>query len=302
MRYDLNLLRAFDALYQEQNVSRAAQSIGLSQPAMSAALSKLRTLFNDPLFIRQRYGVVPTEKAQSLHKGIAEALANLDEVVRQEQQFDPARSTQKIEIAANDYFELLFVPTLLSRLRSEAPHIQLSISTLAQDVRETGVMSGQTQLAFGRLSDPPDNLIMREAVHEKLACLVSDTPSNHRTRLTVSDYQEAKHVVVKPSQHLKTGIFQLLEQHKIHRKIVCEVTRFHAVADLITNSNLIATLPRAVCQHLALQSGLKMLPMPIEVGTFPFHLAWHRRYQKDPAHKWLREIVLDCCQKHALTT
>lgn len=296
MKYDLNLLRAFDAIYTERNVSRAAGKLFLSQSALSAQLTRLRELFNDPLFIRQRHGVMPTEKAVHLHSAIVPLIEELDEVVQGEQEFTPAVSSMQFTIAGNDYFEYLVLPLLIARLAKLAPHITIAMQPLTQDVRETGAMSGKTQLVFGRLAYPPDNLVMKDVMTEHFSCLVSENHSWLENTLTLEEFNQLDHVVVKPATRLKTGLFKELAEHGITRQVRCEVTHFQYVPALIEQSNLIATLPTRICQAFTRTNQVRILPPPIALPGFPFQIGWHKRYQNDSAHTWLRNQIMQCCK------
>ncbi|MFT7389048.1 MAG: DNA-binding transcriptional LysR family regulator [Candidatus Endobugula sp.] len=295
IKYDLNLLKAFDAIYKERNVTRAAESMSISQPAMSAVLTRLRDLFNDPLFIRHKSGVAPTEKAIDIHSDIERALDILDGVVQSEQLFTPLTEKRTFTIAASEYFQIAILPALLIYLRQHAPHIRVVCITFTQDLADTGMMSGNTDLAFGRITDPADNLIVKQVITEGLSCLVSATHSSIKQRLTMQQFEKFPHVVIQPHGKLKTGVFQMLRAKKINRDIACVVTHFQLATDVLIDSDYIAVLPTRLCQRFTQNGQLKLLAPPEDLGTFPFHLAWHRRYQKDPAHQWLRNQIMACC-------
>lgn len=296
IKYDLNLLKAFDAIYKERNVTRAAERISISQPAMSAVLNRLRNLFNDPLFIRDKFGVAPTEKATTIHPDIERALDILDSLVQSEQLFTPLTEKRTFTIAANEYFQIVILPPLLQYLRQHAPNIRINCSTFTQDLSNTGMITGGVDLAFGRISDPADNLVVREAMKESLACLVSQKHSTIKHRISVQQLEKFSHVVVKPYGKLKTGVFQSLSSQKIKRNVACTVTHFHMVTNLLIDSDYIAILPQQLCNLFTQNKQIKQLKPPIDLGEFPFHLAWHRRYQNDPAHQWLRQQIMTCCE------
>ena len=172
MRYDLNLLPVFLALMEERSVTRAAERLGITQPALSNALTRLRTLLQDPLFIRERYGMQPTPKAEALAPVIAAALASLDDLILGQQDFDPAKARQLITIAPNSYVEFVLVPAIVARLRERAPGISLRLVPYGTDLAETGLISGSTALALGRIVDPPDNLVVQQLMDEGLECIV----------------------------------------------------------------------------------------------------------------------------------
>ena len=206
IKYDLNLLKAFDAIYKERNVTRAAERISISQPAMSAVLTRLRDLFNDPLFIRDKFGVAPTEKATNIHPDIEHALDTLDSLVQGEQLFTPSTEKRTFTIAANEYFQTVILPKVLKYLRQHAPNIRIDCLAFTQDLSSTGIITGGTDLAFGRISKPASNIIVKQAMTESLACLVSQQHSTIKQRLTVQQLERFPHIVVQPHEKLTTGI------------------------------------------------------------------------------------------------
>lgn len=297
MRYDLNLLPVFLALMEERNVTRAAQRLGITQPALSNALVRLREMLQDPLFIRERYGMQPTQKAQALAPGIAEAIANLDALVLGQQGFDPAQAERLFTLAPNSYVEFVLAPGLVTLLRQRAPGIRLRLTPYGTDLAETGVSSGATAMVLGRIIDPPDNLVVQHLMDDGLACVVrADHPTVDK-RMSRKQYEQLKHVNVLPPGRLRAGLFQALEQQGLRREVAVSVTHFLAIPELIAATDYCATLPIQICRRLARDKRLKVLPTPVDLGTFPLEMAWHVRYRHDPAHQWLRALVSEAVQQ-----
>ncbi|WP_108126946.1 LysR substrate-binding domain-containing protein [Saccharospirillum mangrovi] len=292
MRYDLNLLPILLALIEERSVTRAADRLGMTQPAVSNALTRLRSLLNDPLFIRERYGMQPTAKAMALAPVIEAALGDLDEAILEQQDFNPQRAERQFVIAPNSYAELVLAPLIVSRMREQAPGIRLRLTPYGSDLAETGVISGETALAIGRMVDPPDNLVVQHLMDETLACVVRADHPEVSDRLTRPQYERLKHVNVLPPGRLRAGLFQALERQQLKREVAVSVTHFLAVPEIIAVTDYCATLPSQVCRRLADDPRLKILPPPVDLGTFPVDMAWHRRYRDDPAHRWLRLLIL----------
>ncbi len=172
MRYDLNLLPVFLALMEERSVTRAAGRLGITQPALSNSLNRLREMLKDPLFIRERYGIRPTQLAEEISPTIETALAQLDDLVVHQQDFDPASAERLFLIAPNSYVELVLMPALVARLREQAPGIKLRMTPFGNDLADTGVISGTTAMVLGRIIDPPDNLVVQHLMDDGLACIV----------------------------------------------------------------------------------------------------------------------------------
>lgn len=293
MRYDLNLLPVFLALMEERSVTRAAERLGMTQPALSNALGRLRDMLQDPLFIRERYGMQPTEKAEALAPGIAAAVASLDELVLGQQGFDPAQAERLFTLAPNSYVEFVLVPGIVARLRERAPGIRLRLVPFGADLAETGVISGATAMVLGRITDPPDNLVVQPVMEDGLACVVRADHPQVRKRISPKQYEQLKHVNVLPPGRLRAGLFQALQRHGLRREVAISVTHFLAIPEIVAATDYCATLPRLICRHLARDARLKILAAPVDLGTFPVEMAWHVRYRHDPAHQWLRDLVIE---------
>lgn len=291
MRYDLDLLPVFLVLMEERSVTRAARRLGITQPALSNALARLREMLRDPLFIRQRYGMQPTQKAEEIAPTLATALASLDAVVLGQQAFDPARSTDQITMAPNSYVEFALVPGIVAKLRERAPGVRLRLTAYGSDVTETGVTTGTTALAMGRFVDPPPNLVVQHLMDESLACVVRAGHPEVRGAITKKQYERAKHVNMVPPGRLRTGLFQRLDRVGLRRDVAVSVTHFLAVPEIVAVTDYCATLPRLICRRLEQDPRVQVLDAPVDLGTFPVEMAWHVRYRHDPAHEWLRALV-----------
>jgi DNA-binding transcriptional LysR family regulator len=293
MRYDLNLLRVFTVLMEERNVTRAAERLGVTQPALSNSLNRLRETLGDPLFVRERYGVKPTMVALEIAPTITETLTRLDELILGQQAFDPATASRQIVIAPNSYVEFALAPAIVARLRERAPGIALRMTPYGNDLAETGVVSGATALAMGRIIDPPDNLVVQHLMDEGLSCVVRADHPDIGDKITRAQYERMKHVNVLPPGRLRAGLFQALERQALKRDVAVSVTHFLAVPEMIAATDYCSTLPRLICKRLAHDRRLKILPAPVDLGVFPVQMAWHVRYRHDPAHRWLRSLIAE---------
>jgi DNA-binding transcriptional LysR family regulator len=297
MRYDLNLLPVFVTLMEERNVTRAADRLGITQPALSNALARLRVVMRDPLFVRERYGMQPTQMALELAPVIATALAAIDGAVLGQQEFDPAEADLSFTIAPNSYVEYVLMPAIVARLRETAPGIRLRLTPYGNDLIETGVMSGTTAMVLGRIVEPPDNLVVQHLMDEGLACVIRADHPEISDSLSKEQYERMRHVNVVPHGRLRVGLFQALEQRGLRREVAVSVTHFLAVPEMIAVTDYCATLPRLICRHLAADPRLKIVQAPVDLGSFPVDLAWHVRHRNDPAHRWLRSLIADVARE-----
>ncbi|KHA65189.1 LysR family transcriptional regulator [Sphingomonas hankookensis] len=291
MRYDLNLLPIFVALMEERSVTRAAERMGMTQPALSNALSRLRLMLQDQLFVRERYGIQPTPIALELSPLIAEALAQLDDAILGQQAFDPAQAERLFTIAPNGYVEFVLVPAVVARLEKVAPGIKLRLTPYGNDLVETGVVSGMTALVLGRIVDPPDNLVVQHLMDEGLACAVRADHPDVGDAMTREQFEAMKHVNIVPPGRMRAGLFQALAHQQLKRNVAISVTNFFAVAEMVAVTDYCAILPSLICRRLMHDPRLKILPAPVDLGSFPVEMAWHVRYRHDPAHRWLRALI-----------
>lgn len=291
MKYDLNLLPVLVALMEERNVTRAAERLGMTQPALSNALNRLRDMLHDPLFIRERYGMRPTQMAEELMPVITTALASLDDVIQGQQEFDPSKTTRLFTLAPNSYVEFVLMPALVARLRESAPGIRVRLMPFGNDLIETGVISGATDMVLGRIVDAPNNMVVQHLIDEGLACVVRADHPEIGNHLTAEQYERIKHVNVLPPGRIRAGLYQALEQQGLKRQVAVSVTHFLAVPEMIAVTDYCATLPGLICRHLAKDPRLKVIPAPVNLGTFPVEMGWHVRYRHDPAHRWLRSLI-----------
>lgn len=296
MKYDLNLLPVMLVMMEERNVTRAAERLGITQPALSNALNRLRDTLNDPLFIRERYGMRPTPKAEQLAQVVSVALSSIDNVILGQQDFDLLQATRLFTLAPNSYVEFIMMPAIVARLRVCAPGIRLRLTPFGNDVTETGVISGNTDMVLGRIVDPPDNLVVQHLMNEGLACVVrADHPLVGDT-LSADLYEQLRHVNVLPPGRMRAGLYQALEQRGLRRQVAVSVTHFLAVPEMIAVTDYCATLPRLICQHLSRDTRLRIVPAPVDLGTFPVEMGWHARYRDDPAHRWFRSLMVETAQ------
>lgn len=214
---------------EERSVTRAAERLGMTQPALCNALSRLRATLQDPLFIRERYGIQPTPIALELAPKIAETLAMLDAVLGQ-QDFDPATAEQHFTIALSGYVEFVLVPALIAKLQQEAPGIKLKFTPYGVNLVETGVVSGTTAIVLGRIVDPLNSLVVQHLLDEGLACVVRADHAGVGDSISRAQFERLKHVNVVPPGRLRAGLSQTLAQQRLARNVAISVTNFFATA------------------------------------------------------------------------
>ena len=292
-RPDLNLLPIAFALYDELNVSRAAQVLGMSQPAVSMALRKLRTLFNDPLFVRAPTGVAPTPRAHALVRAARPLLERLREDLLTEESFDPALGTRTISIALSDVGEMVFLPKLLESFRAQAPQCAIRSVSMPPPQLVQGFEKGDIDLAVGYFPD----LTRRSFLQQRLfthhfACLMRAGHPRYAKRLSLKAFLEIEHAVVHAEGRSQEIFERFLERKRIRRNVVLLTPHFLSLPIIIARSDLVATVPHAVALYFARMSrDLAFALPPFDVAGFDVKQHWHRRFHNDPRNRWLRQQV-----------
>jgi len=289
--FDLNLLRAFDVLMQEQNVSNAAKRMHLSQPAMSNTLSRLRDLLDDPVLVRTSLGMQPTPKAKSLEKSIRTALQTIDQSLCAEPDFNPATSEQVFHIATTDYAELLLIPKLLNHLSQVAPGIRLEIHSLGPDIPEPELEKGAFDFALGRFTEVPKRLRSEFWLSEKLVCLVQNNHSFLRREISLEQFLTVPQIWVSGGQ--RTGVVdQWLKENKLKRNVTHSTPSFLIAPSVVAQTDMLVVTPLSVANHFTDKLPVKILPLPMKLAPFDLHILWHPFHAETPAHTWFREQLL----------
>jgi DNA-binding transcriptional LysR family regulator len=303
---DLNLLVALDALLQEQNVSRAARRIGLSTPAASHALARLRAQLGDPLLVRAGQRMVATPRAAELrdrvHALATEALAVLSPAAPSE----PRTLARTFRVTASDHLLAVMGPTL-DRLLRGAPGVNLHVAALVRD-EPAELRDGTLDLAIGvydysPYSELPAELRIQQLFEDRFVCVVrGDHPAVGRT-LSVAQYAALAHVQVAPRGSTGGYVDELLTRHGLRRRIARAVPFFLAALALVAETDYILTISLRLARRLAPRFGLRMIAPPRALGLEPYAVAqlWHPRNERDPGHRWLRDAVAEAARSVART-
>jgi DNA-binding transcriptional LysR family regulator len=290
---DTYLLRVLTTLVAERSVSRTAVRLNQTQPAISSALRKLRDLFGDPLLVRERSGMVPTQRALDLRDHARTALDEIDRMLLGPQAFDPASSQQTFNIASPDYMAMSFVADAVERMRREAPQARLVIHPLTRDFDyERALAEGELDIVIGNWPQPPERLHLSVLLEEDLVCLMGRTHPLASGGLTALRYLAAAHVVPMPYSMSQRGVVEtFLAAQRMTRDNRVVVPYFEAAPYMLVNTDLIFTTARHFAEHFARVLPLAVVPSPIDFPAMRFYQLWHDRSQHDAAHRWLRELL-----------
>lgn len=310
-RIDLNLLVYLDVLLLERSVTRAADQLGITQPAMSNGLKRLRDLFGDPLLVRSSDGMTATDKALRLQPLIRQVLNDLEVIVRQPQQvFDAAHEQRVFRMMVSDYSESTLIPSLLRALRQHAPGVAIDLLT-PSDVTSHDVERGKVDIVVNRFDNVPQSFHQRVLWRDSFCCLMSKLhPAYVDNRALLSnidlkDYLAFKHVWVSktgmgvglgvnPRQISKLGWVDRALSDLGHKRTISLFTRHYQTAGvLIANSDLVATLPKKIAKLHAMNFDLFMFPPPFEIPEFELKMVWSPLLDQESAHMWFRSLIME---------
>jgi DNA-binding transcriptional LysR family regulator len=294
---NLNLLLVLDALNREQNVTRAAKRLGLTQSAVSNSLGQLRLALGDPLFVRARRGVVPTERAQALAGPVRQALAIVESALEGTGAFDPRKSSRSFVIAASDYTEYVLLPALLRHLEREAPGVRIEVRSWGYHEVPTSLEAGEVDLMLGYYGALPPGHHEQTLFQEEYVCIVRQGHPSVRRRLTLKRYLSLSHVLVTQRPGSGGSVDIALARRGLSRRIGARVSHFLMVPQLVAQTDLVAALSRRIAEPALKGLSLSLYPPPLELPKSSVGQVWHERTHDDPAHRWLRGVVTQAARE-----
>jgi len=296
---DLNLLPIAVALYDDLSVSRTARRLGVSQPAISRALRRLRETFDDPLFVRRPTGIAPTPRGHAIVRAAREHLEALQHSLVSDEPFDPATSIRTIAIAISDVAELAFFPSVIEHFRRQAPKCQVRAVSLIDTQLEDALERGDVDVAAGYFPTLSARSFRSHRVSRHgFACLLRAGHPLWKRRLTLAAYLAADHVVIHSEGRSQELLERFIERHRLHRKAVVFTSHVLGVPFIVMDSDLVATLPYAVATRFASLTSKVVAALPPFDVTYDLKLHWHRRYDNEPRSRWLREQLVSVFRGH----
>lgn len=294
---DLHLIRILYLLLVEKNVSRVALKLNQPQPSISASLRKLRELTGDPLLVRGARGMVPTQHGESLLKPAKRILDETESLFVKKTPFVPQEEARTFHIAAPDYLDTQFLPSIVCQLRRGSPLSRVVIHNLGPDVDYVRLLSdGDMDLVIANWEEPPEHLHMSKLFEDPIVCAMNaNSPYARRTEsdaMTVEDYLSLPHVA--PSQLLPGyhGVVdEFLERQGMRRNVLVESAYFGLIPYMVTQTDLVLTTGRQFLRFHEKSLPLKIYTVPIKFPPLRFYQLWHERVHQAPEHKWLRDQV-----------
>lgn len=290
---DLNLLVVFHQLLVDRRVSIAAENLGLTQPAVSNALKRLRSALQDDLFVRTYQGMQPTPYAAQLAEPVALAIHTLREALSRQDSFDPQGSERTFTIAMTDIGEIYFTPRLMDALARLAPRCVVSTVRNTAETLSEGLQNGTVDLAVGLLPHLQAGFFQRRLFHHRYVCLCRKDHPVTREPLTLERFCAYGHVRVIAANTGHGEVDVHMARAGIQRDIRLEVPHFVAVGHILQRTDLLATVPERFADCCVEPFGLVALPHPVDLPEIAINLFWHAKYHKEPANRWLRQLMFE---------
>jgi DNA-binding transcriptional LysR family regulator len=295
---DLNLLRVFNAIVEERNLTRAGQRLALSQPAISYSLGRLRTLFDDPLFIRTREGMQPTPMALELAVIVARALETVREALRHAERFAPETSTRTFRLSLSDAGELAYLPPICEALHRLAPRVTLRIEPLPVNEIEQALRASRLDFAIGNLPELTARTRHRLLFDETYVCMTRKRTGLPRgTQIDLERFRAGSHVQISSVEHSHHSLEDAFRSRGVDRHVGLELPHFVALPSVLGVTDFFATLPRRLAQVFNRDGRFRIYALPVELPVAAVTMHWHDNFDNDPGNLWLRELMTDIVRR-----
>lgn len=285
---DFRLLLAFEALIAERHVSRAAAAVGLSQPAMSHALARLRQQFHDPLLARTSTGFEPTPKALELIEPVREAIRQVNRLFSAGSTFDPTTASESFTMRMGDMNEVLFLPSLLHELEKRAPNITVTVQHLPPSETVRALEASAIDFAVSALIKHSKSVHSLELAKDRMVCVMRKDHPAAAQRLTTRAFLALRHLRIVQSAGDMRFVEEALFKAGLQRKVMATTPHWLAASYLVETSDLVTALSESMVRRLNVNGRFAVRPLPVGGAEFSWRLYWHRRFDARPAHRWIR--------------
>lgn len=292
---DLNLLVVFNQLLRERRVSAVAATLGLTQPAVSNALKRLRTLLDDELFLRTSRGMEPTALSLQLAEPIAFALGTIQSTLNHSASFDPAASTRQFTLGLSDIGEINFLPKLIDTLSRVGPSISVSTLRNTASALQDSMEAGQVDLAMGLLPQLKTGFFQRRLFKQRYVCMFRKGHALDKGTISLEQFVAAEHLVVVPPGSGHAEVNESIERLGIRRNIRLTVPHYVAVGHILASNsnNLLVTVPESYAKQCMGPFGLTYVKHPVALPEFSINLFWHAKHHKEASNQWLRSVIFN---------
>jgi len=291
-RVDLNLFTVFEAIYSEGSVTRASQKLNLTQPAISHSLSRLRNMFDDPLFVRQGHAMVSTPLARTLIEPIRRSLRGLEVTLNGLHVFDPETTTKRFNIAVRDVLEATILPPLMRRVRQSAPQVDIAANQVERRELDSELAAGTLDVAIDVLLPLPPEIMRTRISQDSTVVVVRQDHPAIDGALDISTYLKQDHILAS-SRRRGPGLEDFeLSRFGLERHIRLRCQHYFAACRVVSQTDMLLTMPGRYAQIANQQFGNQILSFPLDVPAFDVFLYWHANVDHDPANRWFREQVM----------
>jgi DNA-binding transcriptional LysR family regulator len=291
MKIDLNLFTVFEAIYTEGSLTRAAERLNLTQPAISHALSRLRDKVDDPLFIRNGHKMQPTAAAQNLFPEVQQALGQLNQALQKAHKFEPATADKIFKIAMGDLIEATLLVPLVNKLEQSAPNLKIASVVLDRKEVDVKLAGGELDFVVDILRPSKDTIHQAKLVEDELVVLIN---KNHYLKPTISeqDYMSAKHILVSSRPSGPSLVDYAMSSLGFNRNIGLRCQHYFSACQVTNESNFMLTIPKRYAMVLCSKfSNIELRAMPFTTADIDLYLYWHHNHDENPGNQWLRSIL-----------
>jgi len=308
-RIEISLLFCLQALLAEKSVTRAANRLGMSQPGMSNALSRLRTLTRDPLLVRTGKGMELTPRAVELSDLVTSGLSVLEDIFSDPRPFEPARAEGVLTVAMSDSMALLLGPHLIGRFDREAPQLRMHIQRLDQTNLFGLLAEGKVDIGIGYATSVPEQMYATDLLSQSLSAIRSAHHPRIGAQLTLEAFMRERHVLTAAPRHsiswAESSVADALKARNLVRTVGSRINSILLAPAIVASSSMLCTIPTWLARHSESAPHLKLHPLPFDIAPFKTTLIWHERTHRQALHQWaraaVRELVKDACEgcRHA---
>lgn len=289
---ELRLLQVFDEIYRTRSVTRAAENLGIGQPAVSIGLAKLREHYGDPLFVRIGNSMEPTPLAQELEQAVRQALNAMERVHAHRAVFEPATSTRRFCISMTDISQLVLLPRLWPQLRKTAPGVHIDIVPLFEGTARM-LENGEADLALGFMPQLEAGFYQQALFGQRYVCVASTDHPRIRDSLSLAQFEAEEHAVVTQSGTGHPLLDREIARQGITRKVALRVPNYLGIAFVIEQTDMLVTIPERLAQLLEGRGRFRAHALPFEMPPYTVKQHWHERYHHDAGNRWLRKSISD---------
>lgn len=291
-RIDLNLLVVLDAIYTEGGLTRAGVRLHITQPAVSHALGRLRALLNDPLFIREGHTMVPTPFTRSLIQPLRNALRAMEITLNEAQRFEPLEAEKRFTLGCRSALELLVLPQLMASLSKQAPEVEVATVLFQRGNVEAELFAGELDVVTDSLLPRSPDILHTRINQHQLAVLARQGHPALWPELTLERYLQQKHILVTSRRAGPGREDHELARHGWQRRISLRCQHYYAAARVVSETDLLVTMPAGVAELLQQSGPYETVPFPLDMPGQDLFLCWHKNVDNDPANRWLREQIV----------